>query len=112
MQCSRFLKSYKEKSLDILSALSLENYDKVIELFQERENIIINLKNSTFSKEEMSNVIKENDLISMDDNIRTVMEKKMDDIKASVLKLKAGNKVNKNYNKNFYKEFKMFSKKV
>lgn len=112
MECDELIISFKEKSKDILNALSLEDYDKVIELFGEREHIINDIKNLNCSKEYIRDKIKENDLAALDDNIRSTMEKKMADIKASIKKLKAGGKANTYYNKNFYNEYKMFSKKI
>lgn len=103
---------YKDKSIIILESLVKEDYDILSQLLRDRELLIeklkkINLDTAAFKEQAVKYNIVENEA-----KIKLLMTRKMDDIKLKLHKLELGDKANKFYNKSFYDNNKVFSKKV
>lgn len=100
---------YKNITLKIIKSIEEDKED--IQLFDNRENVIGNLLNSNFSKEELKLSYEEEKINELDKKLECVLKNKMQDVKEEIKKLKVSRQANKLYsNINSNKYF--FSTKV
>ncbi|WP_394884645.1 flagellar protein FliT [Clostridium butyricum] len=100
---------YRNITLKIIKSIEEDKED--IQLFDNRENIIENLLNSNFSKEELKLSYEEENINELDKKLEYVLKNKMQDVKEEINKLKVSRQANKLYsNINSNKYF--FSTKV
>jgi len=103
---------YKDTSIKILESLLNEDYDSLSQFLNDRELLIEKMKKLNLDSTDFKNQAVKYSIIENESKIKLLMAQKMDDIKLKLHKLELGEKANKFYNKNFYDNNKVFSKKV
>ncbi|MBL4938004.1 flagellar protein FliT [Clostridium sp. YIM B02515] len=103
---------YKVMSIKILESLIKEDYDILSQLLGDRELLIEKMKELNLDTTDFKNQAVKYGIIENEAKIKLLMIQKMDDIKLKLHKLELGEKANKFYNKSFYDNNKVFSKKV
>ncbi|EJP6470965.1 flagellar protein FliT [Clostridium sporogenes] len=96
---------FREITLNIIDYLEKEDYDSPENLLEERENIIKEINNLNYKKEEFKKVGAELELLLIEKKLQSLMIEKKTKVKLKLKKASENKEANKNYStKQFSKE--------
>ncbi|WP_027625835.1 flagellar protein FliT [Clostridium lundense] len=107
-----YLQSFKDITIKLIYNVKEDDLDAVDSLMEERQKIIDNIDHMEFSKEEFVDIAKELNIIEYDKELEKVINEKKANIKEEMRKLSTNRNANVNYNKKFYSNSTIFSKKI
>ena len=102
----------KECSLSIASIVEKEDYDQLESKIAERQEIIDSINKLSFTKKEITEIVEEFQIITLSEKINSMILNKKAILKNKIEQNAFKKNVNNNYNKDFYRNFHIFSKKV
>lgn len=105
------LEEYKKYTIELISCLEKEEYDSLEDFLNKRQQILDELSNSNYTKEQFSNVSEELELLVYQKKLNDLMVEKRDKVKQDINRLVQSKNANNVYNKNVYGA-KVFSKKI
>ncbi|HCL4548650.1 flagellar protein FliT [Clostridium botulinum] len=88
---------FREITLDIIDSLEKEDYDSPERLLAERENIIKEINNLNWKKEEFKKINEELELLLIEKKLQSLMIEKKGVIKLKLRKTSENKEANKNY---------------
>jgi hypothetical protein len=88
---------FREITLNIIDSLEKEDYDSPERLLEERENIIKEINNLDYQKEEFKKIDKELELLVIEKKLQNLMVEKKVKIKLKLKKASENKEANKNY---------------
>ncbi|RHW65654.1 flagellar protein FliT [Clostridium botulinum] len=88
---------FREITLDIIDSLEKEDYDTPERLLEERENIIKEIDNLNYKKEEFKKIDKELELLIIEKKLQNLMIEKKAMIKLKLRKTSENKEANRNY---------------
>ncbi|KOY65705.1 flagellar protein FliT [Clostridium sporogenes] len=103
---------FKEITLSIIDSLENEDYDSPERLLEERENIIKEINNLDYKKEEFKKVDKELELLVIEKRLQNLMIEKKLRIKLKLKKASENKEANKNYNTKQYNTQRILNMKI
>ncbi|MGO5072707.1 flagellar protein FliT [Clostridium sporogenes] len=89
--------NFREITLNIIDSLEKEDYDSPERLLEERENIIKEINNLDYQKEEFKKVDEELELLVIEKKLQNLMIEKKVKIKLKLKKASENKEANKNY---------------
>jgi hypothetical protein len=89
---------FRKITLNIIDSLEKEDYDSPGSLLKERENIIKEINNLNYKKEEFKKTGEELELLSIEKKLQSIMIEKKAKIKLKLKKASENKEANKNYN--------------
>lgn len=112
MDLKEKLIEYKSITLELITNVENEGYDNLDKLLISRQNVMDEIDNITYSKEEFLCLCKELDILVLNQKlIKTTKEKKAGILK-KIDELKTSKTANKSYNKRFAVDSIFFNKKI
>jgi len=112
IELKEYLEGFKECSLNIVDIVEKEAYEQLEGKIAERQEIIDLISKLSFTKEEITKIAKELEIVALSEKISTMILNKKIILKNQIDQNTINKNVNINYNKNFYKNFHIFSKKI
>lgn len=114
MNCilKEYLSIYKNLTLNIIKCLEHNKFDSLDILITQRQDVIDNINNLNYSKQEFSKFCDEFKLSQLEKSAETLIKEKKEYVKNEIINTSKGIKANNNYNKGFYNNAGIFSKKV
>lgn len=105
---------FREKTLDILNCFSNEDFDKIIELLQDREAIIQMFKENPelYTKDKIAEEFKKTDIMELDVKIKELTVKNMKAIKEKLESINTDKFIRKKYYNGFSGNSLFFNKKI
>lgn len=103
---------FKELTEKLIGNLKEEQFDNVENFFNKRQKIIKQLSEINYSKEEFIQLSKELNIMELDNTLGKLINEKQTEIKEELTKIKTQKKANKQYNKGFYNNSNVLSKKI
>lgn len=109
---NEYLKRFKDITIDLINKINEENYDVVDDLMEQRQNIINDMNKLDYSKDEFVNICNELKLLEYNEELEKVIKEKRTHIKQELTKVVSSRSANTSYNKKFYNNSAIFSKKI
>lgn len=106
------LQDYKEITLNLIISFESEDFDAVDKLIARRQELINQISNSKYTKEEFKIFAKELKLENLEQKMISIMNYEKSKLKAEINKINTGKNANRTYNQGFYNNAVAFSKKV
>jgi predicted RNase H-like nuclease (RuvC/YqgF family) len=105
---------YREKTADMLKAIEEENYDRLNNLIQERQEILDIFKKTPegYSVNEITKEFQDNDFFSLDKEVIELAKKHFIDVKEKLESINSNMGINKAYKKGFSGNSIFFNKKI
>lgn len=107
-----YLSKYKDLTLNIIESLKENKIDSLDILITQRQDIIDNVNKLNYSKKEFSELSNEFNLIEMEKNVEILIKEKKEYVKNEIRNTSKGIIASNNYNKSFYNNAGIFSKRV
>ncbi|MBP1865261.1 hypothetical protein BD780_002409 [Clostridium tetanomorphum] len=108
----KHLENFKDITLQLIDKVKEDDFDSVDMLMEERQKIIDNMDSVEFSQDEFVNIAKELNIIEYDKELEKVIIEKKAKIKEEMGKIITNRNANTSYNKKFYSNSTIFSKKI
>ena len=105
------LEEYKKYTIELITCLEKEDYDSLEDFLNKRQQILDELSNLSYTKEEFSKVSEELELLVYQKKLNDLMVEKRDKVKQEINRLAQSKNANNMYNKSGYGA-KVFSKKI
>lgn len=105
------LEEYRKYTIELIKCLEKEDYDSLEDFLNKRQQILDELSNSHYTKEEFSKVSEELELLVYHKKLSDLMIDKRDKVKQDINRLVQSKNANNMYNKSGYGA-KVFSKKI
>lgn len=109
---NEYLERFKDITIDLINKVKEEDYDAADNLMEQRQNIIDNIDKLNYSKEKFINICKELKLLEYNEELEKVIKEKRAQIKQEMTKIVSNRSANSSYNKKFYNNSVIFSKKI
>lgn len=109
---NEYLEKFRDITRDLINKIKEENYDVADNLMEQRQNIIDNIDKLNYSKEEFVNICNELKLLEYNEELEKVIKEKRVQIKQEMTKIVSNRSANSSYNKKFYNNSVIFSKKI
>lgn len=106
------LKQYKEITLALINLLQTEEYDLLDGLLDNRQNLIDEISQMSYTKATMNKIYKELQIQQLQDELNMVMNKKREEVKVNIEILIAKKNATKEYTNGFKVESLFFNKKI
>lgn len=103
---------YMKLTQEIDTSLENDDYDKLDELLDKREDIISNVNTLKYSNEEFKNVYEEIGLAAIEEKLKNTFTRKHAELKSNLNAVTKGRNVNKIYSKKFDVDAIFFNKKL
>ncbi|MBC2398419.1 flagellar protein FliT [Clostridium tetanomorphum] len=108
----KHLEKFKDITLQLIDKVKEDDFDSVDMLMEERQKIIDDIDSVEFSQDEFVNIAKELSVIECDKELEKVIIEKKAKIKEEMGKIITNRNANTSYNKKFYSNSTIFSKKI
>ncbi|AKN33918.1 hypothetical protein Ccar_25050 [Clostridium carboxidivorans P7] len=105
------LREYRECTIELIECLEKEDYDSLEYFFNKRQQILDELSNSNYTKEEFYRVSQELELLVYHKKLNDLMIEKRDKVKQQINRLAKNKNASNMYNRRGYGA-KIFSKKI
>lgn len=106
------LEQYKEITLALINLLQTEDYDSLDGLLDNRQNLIDEISQMSYTKETMNKIYKELQIQQLQDELNMEMNKKREEVKVNIENLMAKKNATKGYTNGFKVESLFFNKKI
>jgi|GEM_PF-988201 len=106
------LLEYKNKTMEILKCAEEEKFDEIEKILRERQQIIENINTINYSKEEFILISKELDLLTIEEKVKNIMNKKKDKLKTEIENFLKGKNAKSSYTRSNYVDSIFFNKKI
>lgn len=105
---------YREKTVDMLKVIEEEDYDKLNDLIQERQEILDIFKENPegYSVNDLTKEFQDNNLFSLDKEVIELTKKHFIDVKQKLESINSNMGINKAYKKGFSGNSIFFNKKI
>ncbi|MDW8799697.1 flagellar protein FliT [Clostridium sp. A1-XYC3] len=103
---------YKNITIQLITSAENEDYDSLDKLLANRQNIMDEIDNITYSKEEFLRLCRELDILVLNQKLIKVTKEKKATILKNIDELKTSKSANKSYNKRFSVDSVFFNKKI
>lgn len=111
-QLEKFLKEFKNITLDLIKALEDDNLDAMEELLDKRQSIIIHLENIEYTTEEFKEIVNQIDILTLQKKLLDLMNEKKVKLRTEMDKLSETKAANKSYKSKFAVDSVYFNKKI
>lgn len=108
----KHLEKFKDITLQLICRVKEDDFDSVDVLMEERQKIIDNIDSVEFSQDKFVNIAKELNIIEYDKELEKIIIEKKAKIKEEMGKIITNRNANTSYNKKFYSNSTIFSKKI
>lgn len=105
------LGEYRKYTIELINCLEREDYNSLEYFLNKRQQILDELSNSNYTKEQFSKVSKKLELLVYQQKLNDLMIEKRDKVKQDINRLVQSKNASNMYNRNGY-EAKIFSKKI
>lgn len=112
MNLEKMLLQYRDITTCIILNLEKMDYNSVEELVNRRQEVINELNLLNYSKDEFKKIAKDINLLELNEKVATLINEHKVNLKSKMNSISKGNLARKSYDSNFYKNVKIFSKKV
>jgi hypothetical protein len=109
---NKYLENFKDITVELTNKLKEEDYDAVDSLMEQRQNIIDNIDKLNYRKQDFTNICKELSLLEYNEELEKTIKEKRAVIKEELSKLVINKSANSSYNRKFYSNSVIFSKKI
>lgn len=106
------LVKFKLLTEKLIENLEEGKFDDIENLFNERQEIINQLSKVNYSKKEFIELSKELNIMELDNTLGNLINEKQAQIKEELTKIKTQRNANRQYNKGFYNNSNVLSKKI
>lgn len=106
------LTAYKEASLNIKTAIENQNIGVLKELMEKRQSIIEVINELEYSRQDFSDCCNELGLVSLEKELKSLVENKLEDTKDHIEKLAMHKNARKSYNSKISVDSLYFNKKL
>jgi len=106
------LKQYKEITLKLINLLEIEDYDSLESVLDNRQNLIDEMSQMSYTKETMNKIYEELQIQQLQDKLNIVMNEKREEIKANIENLSASKTARKGYTNGFKVDSLFLNKKI
>jgi hypothetical protein len=107
-----YLEQLRECSLSIIDIIEKEAYDALESKISERQEIIDSISKLNFAKEEINRIAEALEIVPLSEKINNRIVDKRNLIKRQIETTATKKRANSNYNKSFYDNYHVFSKKI
>jgi hypothetical protein len=111
-QLKEQLLDYRGTTLKLIKALEEENYEVLDELLSERQKFLDNLSLISHTKDELSEVYSELELLKLDKGLTELMRGKLDEVRNNINKLAESKSARKSYNQKLNVDALYLNKKI
>ncbi|WP_125152133.1 flagellar protein FliT [Clostridium rectalis] len=108
----KYLNTFKLATIDMIETIENEDYNSLESLMEKRENIIDKIDKLFYKKEDFIKICNEIELLKWDKLLNDAMVEKKQQIKKEIAKVNINRNATNNYNKKFYRNSVIFSKKI
>lgn len=108
----QYIDDYKNITIDFINNLYCDNLENIDEFMQKRQNILDSIEELDYSKEEFKLIADEIQLFDIEKRLKDVITEKKEKLLAEMEKTATSRNANNSYNKNFYGNARVFSKKI
>lgn len=105
------LGEYRKCTIELIKCLEKEDYDSLEYFLNKRQQILDELSNLDYTKEQFTKVSAELQLLTYHEKLSALMLEKRDKVKEDINRLSKSRNANNMYNRNMYGA-KIFSKKI
>lgn len=106
------LVQFKQVTIELIRALQQDEINKLDGLLNSRQMLIEDMEKLQYTTEEFTNICNEIDILNIQKELSQLMQEKKDDTKEQLNKIQITKNANNNYNKSFYANSGIFSKKI
>lgn len=103
---------YKDVTLCIIDNLINDNYDKISNLISKRQNIIEEIDNMKFPKEDFTLIAQEIQIMKYESELQCLMNTKKSFLKEKIKEISLRKNANNIYNSGYYSKINFLNKKV
>lgn len=103
---------FKVLTEKLMENLKEEQFNNIESFFNERQEIINYISKGNYSKEEFIALNKELNIMELDNALGKLINEKQTEVKEELIKIKTQRNANKQYNKGFYNNSNVLSKKI
>lgn len=111
-ELSLYMQKFKEISLNLIRIIENEDYDALGDKISARQSIIDSISSLSFTKDEISKIASELEIIPLNGKITALIMEKKITVKNILHKNAANHNVSSNYIKSLNNKFNFLSKKV
>lgn len=112
MELKEALTQYRNLTIRLINVAEKEEFDSIEELLNNRENVINILKELDYKTLEFSNLIKELDIMILEEKLKSIMIEKKDMVRKEMEKVSKSKNANVQYNKKDYTRPSYFNEKI
>ncbi|WP_186429879.1 flagellar protein FliT [Clostridium sp. BSD9I1] len=112
MNLSEELIKYKNLTLELITSVEKEEYDNLDNLLTNRQNVIAQINELTYSKDEFLYLCKDLDILVLNQKLIKISNQKKSEIRKHIDELRVSKNANKGYNKKFAVDSVFFNKKT
>lgn len=109
---NEYIINYKSLTDSMIATLQAEDYDKFTELLNERQLIIEHIEKEGIKISDYVQAEEKNQMLLKEKQLNELLEFQKYEVKKKIQQLKKCAKVGSSYNKSFYTDNKLFSKKI
>lgn len=103
---------YRDISIKLIECMEKEDYDSLEALLNERQRIIENIEEISYSKEEFTKICKRFDILILQKRLSDLMNEKRTKVKRELESLNESKNARKNYNRSYSIDSMYFNKKI
>ncbi|MPN01320.1 hypothetical protein SDC9_148529 [bioreactor metagenome] len=107
-----YLQQFREKTIEIINLLEHEEYDKLDEALNKREEIIKSITQIHSDSDVFKGLCVNLKIIPLEQKLNSILNSKKSEIQKELNKISNKTSANKNYNKSFSVDSLYLSKKV
>lgn len=112
MNLDEELIKYKDLTLELITSVEKEEYDNLDNLLTNRQNVIEQINELTYSKEEFLYLCKKLDILVLNQKLIKITNQKKTSIRNHMDELRVSQSANKSYTKKFAVDAVFFNKKI
>lgn len=106
------LRKYRDSTEIIINHLVNDDYDSILDLFNNRQLIIDRISKIDYEKPDFISVSQSLGILDLEKKLNRIMEQKKNEVKIKLSKITTVRNVNSNYNKSNYVDSILINKKV